>query len=591
MLQIQIKNENQDSIVDIDKSIHAGRVEFDHDDSVFVLITDPYVSRKQFILSKNSDSILLKNIGSSEIVLGNREQLEQGDEQEIRITDSFSIGQTKFRFVSAIELPHQNSQRTLQTISSPIFLQGSISGQDHPIQIEDFSDGHDNAQLITCLEAVLTVQQSSTGSQSFYQETADAVVHAIGLDYGMVLLKVNNKLETAAICDITQTGNLRPSQTVINRVLEEKRTYYELDDDTMAAASLAAVTAVVASPIFDADGDVIGIVYGARLQSSSKGAGVSKVEAQITQLLACSVSSGLARVERDAEMARLKVQFEEFVSPELSRELERDPSLLDGRERTVTCLFADLRRFSAISEVLGAQGIYDLMQDVMDTLTACVISRNGVIINYAGDGMAAMWNAPIDQMNHAELACSAAIEMQNKLPELNKKWQDRTGMPLRVGIGINTGPALVGNAGSSLRIKYGPMGNAVNLASRVEGTTKFFGIPILVTENTHSLLSSEFQTRRICAVRVVGIQEPATLYQLRSSEASGTWLEGRSTYENALSAFHQEDFDTCTKLIENVMQNPDFSNDRPSNLLSKWSLEAQTDSDKSFDPVRTLDQK
>src|SRR5262249_37612049 len=159
-----------------------------------------------------------------------------------------------------------------------------------------------------------------------------------------------------------------------------------------------------------------------------------------------------------AQAMRTRVQFEQFFSPELVRELERDPDLLEGRDQTVSVLVSDLRGFTRLSEKLGSQVSCRLLRDLMETLSQQIAQHRGVIVDYAGDGILAMWNAPVRQEDHAVRACRAALAMLAELPELNRRWASVAESPLRLGIGINTGMAQVGNTGSSRKFKYGPHG-------------------------------------------------------------------------------------------------------------------------------------
>src|SRR5439155_2452425 len=134
-------------------------------------------------------------------------------------------------------------------------------------------------------------------------------------------------------------------------------------------------------------------------------------------------------------------------------------------------------------------------------------------------------NAPVDQPDHAALACRAALAMLAELPAINSTWQETLGITVGVGVGVNTGPAMVGNTGSSYKFKYGPLGHAVNLASRVEGATKQLKVPILLTGSTRALLGDDFALRRLCKVRVVGIHEPVDLYELCGTACAAEWAD------------------------------------------------------------------
>ena len=259
---------------------------------------------------------------------------------------------------------------------------------------------------------------------------------------------------------------------------------------------------------------------------------ISPLEAQLTQVLAAAVAAGLAAGER-SPAAHRRVQFEQFFTSDLAAALDRDPTLLEGREREVTVLFADIRGFSEVSERLPARLSCELIRDFMEHFTARIVESAGVVVDYMGDGLLAMWNAPVDQPDHAALACRAALAMRDALPELNRRWQDRLGRPLGVGIGLNSGPALVGNTGSQKKFKYGPLGHTVNLGSRVEGATKHLGVALLITGSTRDRLNPTFATRRLCRARVVGIAGEVDLHELHSESESSDWRSRRETYERA----------------------------------------------------------
>lgn len=223
--------------------------------------------------------------------------------------------------------------------------------------------------------------------------------------------------------------------------------------------------------------------------------------------------------------------------------MERNPNLLEGQEREVTLLFLDIRGFSRLTQRLNPRDSYRLAQDFMDPATERILERHGIVVDYAGDGLLAMWNAPADQPMHAAYACQAALEIASEVPRLKQQWQQVAGGILEIGIGINTGNSLVGNAGSRTKLKYGPRGHTVNLGSRIEGATRHLDIPILVAGSTKDLLAKEeaegaFHFRRLCCARLAGITEAVDLYDIQGADPSADWLALRDAYERAL--FHFE---------------------------------------------------
>ena len=438
-------------------------------------------------------------------------------------------------------------------------------------------------------ETLLHVQQSAAGSSEFFAETARAVVDLIGLDRGLVLLHQDGDWKIQAEYG-TRGRSSGFSRTVVQNVLNRKQAILMTPQVDMTA-SLYDVQAVVAAPIFNAANEVVGVVYGARDGLSPAGlTEVTPLEAQVVRLLAAIVSTGLGRLRKEVEAAESRARLEQFASPELARELARNPRLLEGAEREVTILFCDLRDFSRLSERLGASTTYRLLSDLMDRLTDCVFAHLGVIVDYFGDGLCAMWNAPIDQPDHAERACQAALEMLRDLPKLNRQWQSVTGDHIHLGIGIHTGSTLVGNAGSRRRMKYGPRGHAMNLASRVEGLTKQVGVSILVTGATRSRLSKSFTQRRLGRVRVAGIEETVELYELAADEAPD-WQSTCETYATALRHFEQGRLTVALAVLDQALGGQHRPHDGPSNALRQHIQSLLQTPPAAFDGVWTFERK
>lgn len=221
-------------------------------------------------------------------------------------------------------------------------------------------------------------------------------------------------------------------------------------------------------------------------------------------------------------------------------------------QREVTLLFADLRDFTRLSASLEIEQTDRLLSQVMDCLTAAVVERAGLVIDYYGDGLAAMWNAPADQPGHAELACRTAMQMIGRLPHVAADWSGVISSDIRLGVGINTGIVQVGNAGSSSRAKYGPRGPNVHLASRVEAITKEIGTPLIVTEQTAALLSSCCAVHRLCRAQLAGIPEPVNLYTIRQSSLDDTITAMWRIYDAALGYYEQGCLDEAAHALSTI---------------------------------------
>ena len=251
------------------------------------------------------------------------------------------------------------------------------------------------------------------------------------------------------------------------------------------------------------------------------------------QLLAAAVSANLARTTA----LRTRVQFEQFFSPELVRELERDPALLEGRSQEVTVLFSDLRGFTSLSQQLGAHNTCRLVRDMMERLSEQIVVHGGVIIDYAGDGILALWNAPAAAGRPCGAGLPGGPGDAGRAAGPERPWHELAGGALALGIGVNTGLAQVGNTGSSRKFKYGPHGHTVNLASRVQDATKKLGLALLLTGSTRDRLPAGYATRRLGQVRMPGVADPVVLYELPDQPPSPEWLLRRDTYETALSLY------------------------------------------------------
>ncbi|MCU0242775.1 MAG: adenylate/guanylate cyclase domain-containing protein, partial [Vicinamibacteria bacterium] len=424
------------------------------------------------------------------------------------------------------------------------------------------------------------------GSAEFFQQTAQALVELVGLDCGVVLLRRDEEWTRVSEAGERSHADQELSRSILRSVLLRKQTSYRTFDANSLTGTHHSVDEVVAAPIFDAGDQVVGALYGTRDVTNAPGKGLGAIEAQVVQLLAAVAGTGLARQTQEADAARARVQFEQFFSPQLAAHLARDPQLLEAQEREITVLFTDMRGFSSLTEQLGPQAIYALMRDVMERIVAAVRAQEGVVVDYTGDGLLAMWNAPADQPDHAVRACRAALEMVAELPDVNQAWRERlAGGEIGLGVGINTGRALVGNTGTRHKFKYGPHGHTVNLGSRVEMATRQLGIPILISHTTHAALGGCFATRRLCRAHVAGIDAPVDLFELHGEEAATLWIARKANYEAALELFETRRFSEACRQIYPLLADPSGQEDIPSLTLIARAVECLKNPPHDFDPA------
>ena len=213
---------------------------------------------------------------------------------------------------------------------------------------------------------------------------------------------------------------------------------------------------------------------------------------------------------------QIKKQFEHYLAPAMVKKLQQDPSLLKlgGETKTMTFMFSDIRGFTPISEKYKGNpaGLTKLINRFLTRMTDIIIKNGGTIDKFMGDCIMAFWNAPIDDPKHEENAVQAAIDMQKELIVLNKELETE-GLPqINIGIGINTGEALVGNMGSSQRFDYSVIGDDVNLASRLESSSKTLGKTLVIGEKTVKGAKHNYNFDYVDEITVKGKTEKIKVY-------------------------------------------------------------------------------
>ena len=231
--------------------------------------------------------------------------------------------------------------------------------------------------------------------------------------------------------------------------------------------------------------------------------------------------SAVAFMRTERERASIRGAFGLYLSPDVVEQVARNPDLLQlgGEMREITVMFTDVRGFTRISEQFDPHGLTRFMNRFLTPMTDIILSHRGTIDKYMGDAIMAFWNAPLTIERHAALACDAALAMQARLAELNVEWrgeamaEHRTYIPVNIGIGLNTGQASVGNFGSTQRFTYSCLSDDVNLASRLEGQCKTYGVGIVVGDKTR-LQAPHYATLELDLIMVKGKTEPERVHTL-----------------------------------------------------------------------------
>lgn len=267
------------------------------------------------------------------------------------------------------------------------------------------------------------------------------------------------------------------------------------------------------------------------------------------------LSSLLSYLKSEYERREIRSAFGLYISPDFMKELTKNPDKLKlgGEIKTLTIMFTDIRNFTTIAEGMTPQVLINTMNDFLTPMSDEVMKARGTIDKYMGDAMMAFWNAPLDVDNHERHALRAALAMRAVLAPVNAdlkikaEKEGRHFLPLNCGIGINTGPVAVGNMGSRQRFAYSVLGDAVNLASRLEGQTKTYGLNILIGENTANN-AADFALMEVDLIKVKGKNEPVRIYTVlgdvdkAQDPAFQAW---KAAHDAFLAAYRVKDFDAA----------------------------------------------
>jgi adenylate cyclase len=242
----------------------------------------------------------------------------------------------------------------------------------------------------------------------------------------------------------------------------------------------------------------------------------------------------------------IKQAFNQYLHPVVIDQLLEHPErlCLGGERREITIFFSDLQGFSGLAERLEPEALTSLLNDYLTAMTDIILDSGGTVDKYVGDAIVAFWNAPLDQPDHALRAVRAAQLCQERLAELRPQLCARAGGELHMRIGINTGVAVVGNMGSQRRFDYTVLGDAVNLASRLEGVNKEFGSLVLLAGSTREQLDGSVRLREIGCVGVVGRDEPVRIFEPLSAAAA---TSDQAAFAAALARYSAGEFTAAAR--------------------------------------------
>lgn len=262
---------------------------------------------------------------------------------------------------------------------------------------------------------------------------------------------------------------------------------------------------------------------------------------------AALAGTGMYKYATEGRQRRfIKSAFKQYLSPQVIDQLLENPDRLrlGGERREISIFFSDIQGFTTISESLDPVDLTAVLNDFLTAMTDIIQGEGGTVDKYEGDAIIAFWNAPVSQPDHALRAVRAAMACQEKLAEMRGHFRKRTGHAFHMRIGINTGPAVVGNLGSHSRFDYTMLGDAVNLAARLEGANKQFGTYTMISRATLEAMTAQAQTvgafpcRELARLQVVGKNEAVTVFEPMPPAEAAARRNANQAFASALEAFY-----------------------------------------------------
>ncbi len=280
-------------------------------------------------------------------------------------------------------------------------------------------------------------------------------------------------------------------------------------------------------------------------------------------LVSVVLTIGLSLVVNYATEGRrrrfIKNAFHHYLSPQVIDQILKDPDRLSlgGERRTLSIFFSDLESFTSLSETMEPEELVRFLNQYLTAMTDIIHNHGGTIDKYEGDAIIAFWNAPLDTPDHAGRAVQAALDCQAKLEEMRPAFKEWTGRWVRMRIGLNTGPAVVGNLGSDTRFDYTMIGDAVNLAARLESANKGFGTYTMVSQETLDAAEIRAEYRPLGQIRVIGKEKPVRIHepldQALLDGVTGSSLKKMfETFEQGLSLYKQGDFQGAFDIFSSI---------------------------------------
>jgi adenylate cyclase len=376
-----------------------------------------------------------------------------------------------------------------------------------------------------------------------------------------------------------------PSKKLLERVLASGTVSTYPDDDLDGTSeSLMELQTAIASPLLNLGNgkpELLGVLYADRTykMGSRRPSAITNDEINLVAILSAATANRLENVKKEKELSTYQQFFSKKVIGSL---LSKGDTFLDGKDAEVSVLFCDIRGFSKATDTMEANKAMMWLSDTLSELSGVVLEADGVLVDYVGDELFAMWGAPEEEASHSYSAVRAALDMMKLRKLLNDRYKGQISFKIDFGIGLNTGMARVGNTGSRQKFKYGPMGRTVNLGSRIQGLTKQWKVSTLMAESTAARLPADTLKRRLCRARVVGLDGEVDLFQLMSEEEADENLVNR--YQEGLMLYESgTQFRQAARLFGELVQK--YPDDEPSLIMLERSVKSLVNPTADFSPI------
>ena len=287
---------------------------------------------------------------------------------------------------------------------------------------------------------------------------------------------------------------------------------------------------------------------------------------------------------------RIRAAFKHYLSPALVEQVAREPELLrlGGEQKELTVLFADIRNSTGIGAKLPPEVFIGLLNEVLDSMTDVLFAHDGMLDKYTGDGLVAVFGAPLPQPDHALRACRAALAMLDQLAPVRARWARPDLPPVEIGIGINTGPMIIGNMGSKERFAYTVIGDEANLGARLEAANKDFQTHILISEATWQAVKGEIAARELDVVTFRGMARPVRVYEVLGTYPLAADAARRlAAFESGLAAWRHQRWPEAKGWFEQVLALA--PGDRPSQIYLERCRDRLAGRPEATPPLRSFD--